>query len=479
MIPYLFLFLLSLVIAGLIVLLRQQYKLIAGLRLSRDRIMGEEDRAFFFLHGIGLELQADYTPANMHRYIVEGIIQALEANGAALYLLDDSGNELVPRFVSDHCPPLVLLPDDVARERLTKPSAVSNYVRLRAIDASHPLYSQPLRTQKPLRIEDLAKHPDFGASAIPEVHDGISLIIGPLLYAGKRLGLLLVARKRPAEPFSDSELEVFRSLAEQSAYALGSSVLHKEAHDKRLLDNELRTASEFQRILLPSAAPQLANFDIAGVNYPAKVVSGDYYDYVRIDDDHLGIVIADVSGKGVPASLIMATCRSVLRALSVNNLSPSDVMRAVNFQIFRDIREDMFITMSYLILDGKSDTVTMSRAGHNPSLVYRGDTKVVDVIEPVGMALGIDSGGVFDRIISDFEFTLREGDILLLYTDGVSEAENSQGEEFGVEAIQELLQQSVGHTSQGIITSVNDQVRAFVGDGPQSDDITLIAVKKS
>ncbi len=478
MIPYLLLFLLLMVSAGLAVSLRQQHKMIAGLRKASERMRGEEDRAFQFLHNLGLAVQQDYSPANMHRCIVEGIIQALEANGASLYLLDDTKSELVPKFISNNCPPLVLLPDDVAKERDTKPSAISNYIRLQAIDSSHPIYSRPMETQKPLRIDDLASHPDFGASAIPDLHEGVSLIIGPLIYAGKPLGLLMIARKVPAAPFSENEAEVFRSLAEQSSYALGTAELHKEARDKRLWDADLRTASEFQRILLPVEAPDVADFDIAGVNYPAKVVSGDYFDYIKLDESHLGIVIADVAGKGLPASLIMATCRSVLRARAFDTLSPAEVLRTVNRQIFSDIREDMFVTLAYLIFDGESDKVTMARAGHNPPMVYRGDAKEIEVLEPAGMALGIDSGGVFERIISDFEFEFRDGDVLLLYTDGVTEAENAQTEEYGTERMTEVLKNFANHTSEAIISRLNDELRAFVGNAPQSDDITLIAIKK-
>ncbi len=478
MIPYLLLILLLLVTAGLAVILRQQHKIIGQLRRSRDRIIGEEDRAFRFLHGLGEALENDYGPANLHRCIVEGIISALEASGAALYQLDEKKEQLVPRFVSERCPPPIALTDEVIRERAAKPGAVSNYLRLQSVDAAHPIFRRALETRKLVEIGDMGAHAEIRPWAVADLHDGVALVIAPLIYAGRPLGLLMVARNRPGEPFGENEVEVFRSLAEQSAYALGSAELHKEAHDKRLLDADLRTASEFQRILLPSAAPDLARFDIAGVNYPAKLVSGDYYDYVSVDETHLGIVIADVSGKGVPASLIMANCRSVLRARAAGNLSPADVLRSVNSHIFADIREDMFITMAYLILDESSDTVKMARAGHDPPLVYRGESGEVEAIEPRGMALGIDSGSVFERIITDHEFSVRQGDLLLLYTDGVSEAEDDKGEEFGVERIHEVLRKDHAHTATGVISRLNGELRGFTGDGAQSDDITLIAIKK-
>ncbi|MFT5465098.1 MAG: sigma-B regulation protein RsbU (phosphoserine phosphatase) [Verrucomicrobiales bacterium] len=475
--PYLLIALLFLLSAGFFIFLRQQHKTIVSIRESRDAIEGEEHRLFDFLHGLGRALQTDFSEANMHRYIVEGIIRVLEANGAALYILDASGKRLVPKFVSGGCPPLIALPDSVMARSEEKPNAMTSYIRLQSIDASHPVYGQPLENHKTLRIDDLGTYPAFSES-IPDLHDGVSLLIGPAVYAGKPLGLLMVARQKPNPTFSDNDLAVCNSLTDQSAYALGSAMIHKVAQDKSLLDAELRTASEFQRILLPAAAPKFGDFEIAGVNYPAKIVSGDYFDYVEVDEDRLGIAIADVSGKGVPASLIMATCRSVLRAWAPRGASPSEVLKVVNEQIFPDIREDMFITMAYLILNRTRDSVTLSRAGHNPPFVFRKDSGEVVAIEPVGMALGIDSGGVFERVINDYVFDFKAGDVLFLYTDGVDEAINPEGDEYGVERIRELLKTFHDHTSEGIISRLSEDLRTFVGSQDQSDDITLIAIKK-
>lgn len=470
-------FLLLLVSGGAGYFLYRQRETIERLRTSRDAIEGKERLAFDFLHGLGAELQTDYSASNMHRYIVEGIVHVLEGNGAALYLLDQSRERLAPTYISGGCPPLIALPDSVIAATDERPRAVTSYLRLQSISASHPVYGLPLKNHETLKIDDLAEYPAFKAS-VTDLHKGVALIIGPLIYAEKPLGLIMVARQQPKPSFSDNEIAVFSSLADQSSFALGSAMVHKEAHDKRLLDSELRTASEFQRILLPDSAPKLAAFEIAASNEPAKVVSGDYFDYVEVDQDHLGVAIADVSGKGVPASLIMATCRSVLRAKAVEHLSPAEVLKVVNRQIFPDIREDMFITMAYLILNGQNDNVIMARAGHNPPLVYRHESGSVEEIGPVGMAVGIDSGGVFERILKDHEFLLGHGDVLLLYTDGVTEALNEKGEEFGEERMRDSLKRNASKSAQQVIDGLAREVKKFAGRKEQSDDITLIAIKK-
>ena len=188
--------------------------------------------------------------------------------------------------------------------------------------------------------------------------------------------------------------------------------------------------------------------------------------------------MADVSGKGVPASLIMAMCRSVLRSHSTGRLSAAAVLHRVNEQLFPDIREDMFISMAYAILDRDFLRGDHSRAGHDAPLLYKSAEKTVSRINPPGMALGIDSGGVFNRVTGDFSLTLEPGDCLILYTDGVTEALDKNGDEFGMEKVIQSIQASAPDGAAAMITRLTDDLRAFVGVQPQNDDITLIAIRK-
>ncbi len=240
----------------------------------------------------------------------------------------------------------------------------------------------------------------------------------------------------------------------------------------------MQVAYEIQRILLPTNAPEVAGYQISGINIPAKQVSGDYYDYLAVDETHLGVAVADVSGKGVPASLIMAMCRSVLRSHAEGKLSPSAVLHRVNAQIFPDIKEDMFISMAYAILDKNSSSVVLSRAGHDAPLLYRASDKTVSKINPPGMAVGIDSGDVFNRVTGDFSLTLEAGDCLILYTDGVTEALDKSGEEFGMDNVIKSIQASAPEGAAAMITRLTDDLWTFVGARPQNDDITLIAIRK-
>lgn len=214
------------------------------------------------------------------------------------------------------------------------------------------------------------------------------------------------------------------------------------------------------------------------MNIPARHVSGDYFDYIPLGENKYGVAIADVSGKGVPASLIMAMCRSVLRSQAPASGSPADVLQKVNRQLFPDIKEDMFISMAYVLLGDDAGTVTLCRAGHDAPLLYSAKDHSVTQINPQGMALGIDSGDVFDRVTRDFSVTLERDDCLILYTDGVTEALDAKGLEFGMKNMIQSIQASAAAGTQAIIRKLTDDLRDFAGVTPQNDDITLIAIRK-
>jgi sigma-B regulation protein RsbU (phosphoserine phosphatase) len=305
-----------------------------------------------------------------------------------------------------------------------------------------------------------------------------SVMVAPLLYGNQNLGVLAVANGPMSTPFTPPDFIVFQSIVEQSAFALCNAIVYSEAAEKRRIDRDLDTARDIQRILLPAASPDIPGYEIAGINIPAGQVSGDYYDYIPIGENRFGIAIADVCGKGVPASLIMAMCRSVLRSVAPNSTSAAQVLHQVNRQLYPDIREDMFISMAYLIVEKSSDHLVLARAGHDAPLLYRATGRTVEKVNPSGMALGIDSGSVFDRVTGDFKVQLERGDCLILYTDGVTEALDINGIEFGIARLIEVIQGSADESAQTVVAQVTDKVRAFVGSQPQNDDITLVAIRK-
>lgn len=243
--------------------------------------------------------------------------------------------------------------------------------------------------------------------------------------------------------------------------------------DRKAIERELSIANEIQNKLLPDRIPQIPGFDINRFYESAKEVGGDYYDFLVIDQRHLGIVVADVSGKGIPGSMVMTMVRSLLRLASVRNFSPADTFKKVNRILAKDIRRGMFVTAIYMVLDIVDKKLKVASAGHNPLVVYRADSGKVELVKPKGIALGFDKGPIFDSHIREVEIELRPGDRITAFTDGVNEAMDENEEEFGDEQFYELVRQTAQLNSEEFINKIIAAIAKHRGNFEQSDDITL------
>src|SRR5213082_500553 len=475
--PSILFWLLIACLAAWIYTLVRQRRSIRRLERSQEEIQVEETLVFDFLHGLGEAFSETIRPTDLHRLIVEGATRVLDAQGGALFLVDRTGTKLVPTFVSKGCPPLVDVPPHILQQAAATPVALESFLRLHNVGSGEGLLGRVWQTATPLYLNEFSEAPEL-AKLRDSSLGATSVMVAPLLYAKQNMGLLALANSRMGSPFSQNDFVVFKSIAEQSAFALYNAIIYSEANEKKRLDHDLEIARDIQRIFLPEKSPAIPGFEIAGLNIPAREVSGDYFDYIRVDEHRLGVAIADVSGKGVPASLIMAICRSVLRSQAPQNPSPADVLKAVNRQLYPDIKEDMFISMAYLVVDYSVGSITLARAGHDAPLLYRRAQQTVELIKPPGMVVGIDSGSVFDRITNDFVISLEQDDCLVLYTDGVTEALDTEGFEFGIDRMIQSVRASAAHGASAIITRLIDDVRNFVGAHPQNDDITLITIRK-
>ena len=464
-------------VVGLLAVIRKQRKLIEELKRAREELQAQENRVFDFLHGLGEAFSGDLRSSDLYRLIVEGATRIIDAQGGALYLVDRTGKFLVPSFISKSCPPLLDIPPSISQQSLNSPVALESYVRLHTVKPGEGLLGAVWERREPLFLSSKDSDPRLEGLRRSALELD-SIMIGPLIYADQNLGVLAVANGPMSAAFSSSDFVVFQSIVEQSAFALYNAVVYSEAGDKRRIDRDLEVAHDIQRILLPNAAPAIDGFEIAGLNIPASQVSGDYYDYIPLGGDRIGIAIADVSGKGIAASLIMAMCRSVLRSVARSSQSAAAVLHEVNRQVYPDIREDMFISMAYVIAQKGSDELVLARAGHDAPLHFRASDQMVTRINPPGMALGIDSGSVFNRVTSDFRVRLEAGDCLILYTDGVTEALDVDGLEFGISKLIEAVQASSPNGAAAILSRVTSDLKSFVGGHHQNDDITLIAIRK-
>src|SRR6188474_244761 len=253
--------------------------------------------------------------------------------------------------------------------------------------------------------------------------------------------------------YSDHDLEVLMLLASQVAIIIEKVMLHEQLIEKKRLEGQLEVARQVQLELLPPQDPKLPGYDISAYNFPTEEVSGDYYDWVRIYDDEIGIVIADVSGKGVPAAILMAFLRASLRAATHIGYSPHISMSKVNYLLWESIERNQFVTAFYGILDVTNKTLTYTNAGHNPPILLKqnGDFTFIDRGSiPLGMFR--------DTRYHEYYLTTEPGDLIMLYTDGVTEANDPHGEEFGRERLAQAVKANRKLGARDLIAAVHNEV---------------------
>ncbi|MBD3225094.1 MAG: SpoIIE family protein phosphatase [Caldithrix sp.] len=250
--------------------------------------------------------------------------------------------------------------------------------------------------------------------------------------------------------------------------------------EQQKLQKELQVAQEIQQMLLPSDFPNVEGYEIASFYEAAKEVGGDLFDFVEIDDDRIGICVADVSGKGVPGSMIMTMIRTALRLESRGSNNPADVLARVNRFVANDMKRGMFVTMFYIILDSRKRIIHYASAGHNPMVLHRVSSKQTYYLNPSGFPVGIQLPdlNLFDKKIETDSIRLREDDILVLYTDGITEAMNSKRELYREERFLNAIRENAHLDVTGFIKSINKNLKDFTGGAAQNDDITYVAIKE-
>nr|QNO55613.1 hypothetical protein JLLEDACL_00012 [Methanosarcinales archaeon ANME-1 ERB7] len=236
---------------------------------------------------------------------------------------------------------------------------------------------------------------------------------------------------------------------------------------------ELKMAHDIQQSFLPDAIPLLKGFELAALNLPAKEVGGDFYDFIPISEDKIGVTIADVSGKGVPAALFMALSRTIVRANATRSPDVVGVIQDANRLITADAKSGMFVTLFYAILDLREKTLTYVNAGHNPPVMFKGKTGELIMLRAKGIALG----AMEDIELEERKILLKGGDMVVFYTDGVTEAEDEKERQFGEERLFKTIKENHNLSANDMIEKIKEAVLSFCGKQPQFDDITLMVLK--
>jgi sigma-B regulation protein RsbU (phosphoserine phosphatase) len=322
-----------------------------------------------------------------------------------------------------------------------------------------------------------------------------AILWAPLKGKNNVLGAIILSRAHNQPVFTASDEKLLMALASQAAISVENARLHKAVLEKERLEHELELARDVQASLIPSQTPSIPGWDFAAFWQPAREVSGDFYDFISnvgggnlIKDDsdqaslaghttgpsHQGIVIADVSDKGMHAALFMALTRSIVRASTTAGLSPADGLTQTNRLLCVDSVNGMFVTLFYSQLDPQRHELTYVNAGHNPPLHYHSKERMLVELTATGIMLGFDDS----RRLEQRSVKLEPGDFVLFYTDGVTEAMNEQNEQYGEERLRDLLLANSGASTSEMLHALRGSLADFVGDRAQSDDITIVIAKR-
>ena len=305
-----------------------------------------------------------------------------------------------------------------------------------------------------------------------------SLLMVPLRVRGEVVGAVSVVNRRSGtEEFAEEDQRLLEAMAEQAAITIGSAVMHRELQEKDRLEREMELAREVQRLLLPTSVPQIPGYDFSAYSLAARQVGGDYYDFIWMDEKRLALVVADVSGKGVPGALTMAMVRSALRCISAHSSGARDILIRLNEFISLALRRDMFISMLIAVLDTDTLQFEVARAGHDPLIILRAGRDQPELIAPSGIVLGLVGQEDFDAYTKDQIVRLGAGDTVVFYTDGITEAMNPRGEEYSFDRFLRNLIHVRDQDPGNIIEQVSRDVQRFSSGVPQHDDLTMIVMR--
>lgn len=303
---------------------------------------------------------------------------------------------------------------------------------------------------------------------------GVRVIV-PLISQGELIGILNLGPRMSEQDYSSDDRRLLNTLSTQAAPALKVAQLARrqqaEARERERMEQELRVARVIQQTLLPKEIPQPEDWCLDAIWQPARAVSGDFYDFIEFDDGFLGIITGDVTDKGVPASLVMATTRTILRSVAARNVSPGEVLKRANDMLVPDIPRNMFVTCQYLLLDPFTGDIILSNAGHN--LPYKKTDGAIEELVARGMPLGLLPGMEYEEVKGN----LAPGETLLLYSDGLTEAHDPQGEMFEFNRVKQSMLELPVNTD--MIQYALRRLSEFTGpDWEQEDDVTLVVIER-
>ncbi|MBT5869092.1 MAG: SpoIIE family protein phosphatase [Nitrospinaceae bacterium] len=398
-------------------------------------------------------INSELNLANLLDTIMNVAKKVMNADACSLLLIDDETDELVFQIALSK----------VGEE-------IKSMTRLKMGEG---IAGTVAETGESLLIEDAYQHPKFnpGYDKKTGFQTG-SILCSPLKAKGKTIGVCQVIHGKSQERvFQSSDLQLFLLLCDSAALAIHNARMHMVLMENQRMEKDMEFAQSVQESFLPTSTPQHANFTFAALTHAAQVVGGDYYDFIPFENEMLGIVLGDVSGKGVPAALQMARLMSDFRYISQVDSEPAKVLTQVNNTLCERSYRGMFTTAVFCLLDMKNKKLCIANGGHLSLILKRNNS-----IQEIGSASGTPLGILPNMQYSQEEHTLKSGDQILIVTDGVTEPKNKQQEEFGIDRLKDMFVKHNGSPEE-FLPNLENSIKGFIGDAPQFDDLTSLAFR--
>ena len=403
--------------------------------------------------------------------VVDSAVKNTSADAGSIYLVDELDSSMIKQKVAiGLLPPLFYVPPEYANNMeklvdlvLNTPILTGETIIGRSVETGNNYFIRDIKTE-----DDMTQNHEEGSLLYIS-----SIIVVPLIVGGRVLGTIVLSKNRPGERFTDIDFNHIRTFSDYAALTIDNIYNYHDLIEKSELHREILIAADIQKNLLPGTIPDTKGLSFAAYTEAARGVSGDYYDFFRLDKNKSAIIICDVVGKGVPASLLMIMIRTIIRLAASPSRNAAQILTILNKAIIGRTEADQFATMSFIIYDELKKEITYANAAHAPMLHYQSRIGTFTEIDTPGLPIGIESTVKYEQKI----ISLEKDDILVLYTDGITEARNSKNKEYSQFSLQRVVKSESRLKPSKIIDILRMDLSTFVGDSRQHDDQTLLILK--
>lgn len=434
-----------------------------------DSLSKDIEALFNFMRTLGSAITEHIEIDNVLNYISGAVLENTKADGGAILLVDEFDDNLRVKAVSGIFPPPYPIPPKVKE----KYDNMRQYFITTPIPVGETIFGEVVKSGQPVFIQNATKDKRFQYNEREDLQFISSLIVIPLIVSNRILGILSIVKRTPGSYFTGEDFNNIRSFADYTSLSLDNLFTYIELLEKKEMEREVGIAADIQQKLLPAKLPALTRTDISAYSIPAKGVSGDYYDILELKGNRLALVMCDVAGKGVPASLVMIMIRSILHLIASAHKDAATIVSWINRGITGQIDIDHYATLSFLTYDPASKIIEYSNAGHHPLMIYRRSSDSIESLDTDGLPLGIERNSRYHAK----KAKLNLGDIICLYTDGIIEAMNAEGEQYGYERIARYIRENADKNSRELTAGIRADVSDFVGKAKQHDDQSFLIMK--